>query len=126
MKWIACLSAIFLFFGTADAQISVTEDPGIQSLVTKHAEANKAKQFINGWRVQLVATSDRNKVMEMKTQFLKRYPRISIDWNYSAPYYRLKAGAFLTKLEAANLKYRIRFDYPDAYITKDNVRPSDL
>lgn len=121
------LSLILLFASQpAFSQVNINEDAAVSQMIERHIQINRATQDLEGWKVQLIATSDRTKVMEMKGEFLSRYPQIKVDWDYSAPYYKLKAGAFLTKLEAANLKYRIRYDYPDAYITKDQVRKADL
>ena len=124
----AIIITLFLSLGLqlSAQQVTIIEDSGISAMIQAHKDLNRSNQTVDGWRVQLLASTDRNKVMEVKGEFLKKYPRIKIDWDYSAPYYKLKAGAFLTKLEAANLKHRIRYDYPDAYIARDNVKLKDL
>ena len=121
---------VLLFLGSltwASAQVTINQSSDVAALVSKDKETNKAITKIQGWSVQLLATSERAKVTEMKALFLNTYPYIKVDWDYSAPYYKLQAGAFLTKWEANRLLYQIRSNFPDAYIVKNsNIAPVDL
>lgn len=115
-----------LLFQTVDAQILLNESSTITSMLDRREAIHRSTDKIEGWRVQLLATTERSKVMELKARFLSNYPGISADWDYSAPYYKMKVGSYLTKLEAYRLRHRIRYDFPDAYVIKDKVRPRDL
>jgi hypothetical protein len=111
----------------SQAQISVVQTQDIIDLVDQHKAQNKAKKTISGWSVQLLASSERAKVTELKGVFLNTYPNVKVDWDYSAPYYKLKAGAYLTKMEATRLLYRIKNQFPDAYVVRNsNLSPVDL
>ncbi len=125
-KLITLFCSLFIGFQLF-AQVSIVEDPGIGSLLQRNRDINFSTEEVVGWRVQILATTDREKVMKTKTEFLRKFPQIKTDWDYVAPYYKLKAGAYLYKLEAANLRHRILGDYPNAYVTKDaKVKPADL
>ena len=115
----------FMTFG-ATAQVIVNESSTITSMLDLREEKFRSPDKIDGWRVQLLATTERSKVMELKARFLNEYPNISADWDYSAPYYKMKVGSYLTKLEAFRLRNRIRVNFPDAYVIRDKVRPRDL
>ena len=117
-----------LSFSLCQAQdIRITEEPLIASMLGKYVESNKAKVSIEGWRVQLLATTDRRKLENARQQFQYRYPNISADWVHASPYYKLQAGAFRTKLEAIRLIHILKEDYPSAYPAKDNnIRPEEL
>lgn len=50
-------------------------------------------------------------------QFL--YPETPTYLSYDAPYYKLKAGNFRTRLEASAFLARIQSDYPNAFVVRD-------
>ena len=128
MKIFTLVSIFFFFsFSVAEAQVSLVEDGSIGSMVQQHITKNKSIRHVSGWRLQLIASPDRQKVMDAKAAFLSRYPNYSAEWVYKAPYYKLNVGAYRTKLEATALKQKLKYDYPNAYITKDNhIRPSEM
>ena len=50
-------------------------------------------------------------------QFL--YPETPTYLSYDAPYYKLKAGNFRTRLEASAFLAKIQNDYPNAFVVRD-------
>ena len=107
--------------------VTIKEDFPIAKMMDTFIAKNKSTYQIEGWRIQIMATTDRIKMEEAKSQFLANYPEISIDWTHSKPYYRLRAGAFTTKLEAMRLLYKLKENYPSAYPAKDfNINPQEL
>jgi hypothetical protein len=107
--------------------ITINEDFPIAKMMDTFVAKNKSTYQIDGWRIQLMATTDRQKLEQAKGQFLANYPNISVDWTHSKPYYRLRAGAFTTKLDAMRLLHRLKEDYPSAYPAKDNnISPEEL
>ena len=122
---------LFLVFGNlaADAQKNVfyEEDAPIGAMMDRFEEANTCRTYMDGWRVQVLATPDRQRLESVKQSFQYRYPSIPVDWVHSAPYYKLRAGAFASKLEALRLKYILEQDYPGIYLVKDDaIRPQEL
>ena len=110
-----------------DAQsVTISEDATISRMVGRSVQINRSKGRISGWRIQLIATTNRSKVENEKRKFIRNYPFVHVDWTHSKPYYKLRAGAFQSKLDAARLLYRIRKDYPSAYPAKDNIAPREL
>ncbi len=106
--------------------VIVNETPGITQLVEKHIELNRATQSIDGWRIQLFATTDRAKLEGARGTFINRYPNIPIDWVHASPWYRLRAGAFATKLDATRMLNSLKIYYPDAYLAKDKIKTNEL
>ncbi len=108
-------------------EIQINEPPAVTHMVERWAELNRASPAIEGWRVQLFSSTDRQKVEEMKTAFLTAYPSIPCDWVQEKPYYKLRAGAFSTKLETMRLIRDIQAEFPSAYPTKDRaIRAADF
>ena len=106
--------------------IIVNETSAITQLVEKHIELNRATSTINGWRIQLFATTDRSKLEGARGTFINRYPNIPVDWVHASPWYRLRAGAFATKLDATRMLNSLKIYYPDAYLAKDKIKTSEL
>ncbi len=126
-QFLLLIFGCFLMANTGFSQISISEDPVISSMIERHKQENRNKQSIKGWRLQLTASTDRTKVMTMKERFLDKYPHLSAEWVYKAPYYKLNVGAYKTKLEATALKHKLRYDYPNAYIMLDsNIKPHEI
>lgn len=119
---------VLAFFGNAlNAQVNTKEDPSITKMMESYVSANKAKATVEGWRIQILATTDRQRLENVKQTFQYRYPNVPIDWVHSNPYYQLRAGAFLTKLEALRLKYILEQDYSGIYLVKDDkIKPEEL
>lgn len=107
--------------------VSIKEDFPIDKMMETFVTKNKSTHQIDGWRIQVMATTDRQKMEDAKGEFLLRYPDIHIDWTHSKPYYRLRAGAFIAKLDAIRLLYKLKEYYPSAYPAKDNnINPQEL
>jgi len=130
MKYIFLLATILYFSNNtlfAQGTITVSSEAKISKMMDRFVEINQSKKFIEGWRIQLLATSDRQRVETAKVQFQSLYPNIYADWKHTAPYYKLRAGAFASKLDAIRMLYVLKQDYPTAYPTRDNsIRPSEL
>lgn len=111
----------------AQGTIKVTEEPEVSNLMNRYLAINESTSTVEGWRIQLLATSDRSKVEDAKRRFQTLYPNIYVDWTHSKPYYKLRAGAYGSKLEATRMLYVMKKDYPTAYPAKDDtIRPIDL
>jgi len=111
---------LFAFGPVVTAQnIQVEEEYNVSRMMARFGELNKMRSTVPGWRIQLVATTDRRKMEATREAFMKKYPDITIDWQHAKPYYRLRAGAFKTKLEAMRVLDRLKKDYPSAFPAKD-------
>lgn len=124
------ISLLLVFFSIsiqAQGVVNIDAQPKIEEMMQRYTEINRSRQFVEGWRIQLIATTDRQKVEREKIKFQNLYPNIFVDWTQVAPYYRLRAGAYATKLEATQMLYRLKIDYPTAYPAKDNkIQPFEL
>ena len=83
-------------------------------------------QVIDGFRIQLMATTDRRKVDDTQAQFSGLYPGVFTTWSQAKPYYRVRVGAFSSRSDASSFLNKIKKDYPDAYIVPDRVKTSEM
>lgn len=127
-RFLVICGLLFFILDVSQAQnVIIKEEPLISSMMEKFIELNKASGNIEGWRIQILATTDRQRMENVKQTFQYRYPNIPIDWQHQKPYYKLRAGAFATKLEALRLKYILDAEYPGTYPVKDDaIKPSEL
>lgn len=122
--FISILSLTFVVSGFS--QIEVKEDAPIDMMIRRYAEINSSRQTIDGWRIQIMAKTDRRAIENAKESFMLEFPGMTVDWTHSKPYYRLRAGAFQTKLEAIRMIQQIKKKYPSAFPVKDNISKQEL
>lgn len=125
---ISCFLIVFCWATSLGAQgnVNIVEGPKIAELMTRFTEMNKAQGTISGWRIQILATTDFQKLESSRSTFKYRYPNIPVDWQDSKPFYQLRAGAFATKLEALRIKHILSQDYAGLYLVRADIQPSEL
>ncbi|MEL6923716.1 MAG: SPOR domain-containing protein [Bacteroidota bacterium] len=107
--------------------VTLNEDYMVGRLMQKYVELNRFEDKVEGWRIQVLATTDRQKMESAKANFQSKYPAIPVDWVHAPPYYKLRVGAFATRLDAIRTLQRVKRDFPSAYPAKDNgLRPLDI
>lgn len=126
--WIGVAVLLPFFSGTGTAQeIQFNIDPSIDQLLRNWVYQNRANPGIDGWRLQLLSTTDRTRVEAGKTEFLNLFPTVPADWVHEKPYYKLRVGAFFTRQEALAFLPQLSAYYPGAYPAKDtNIHPRDF
>ena len=128
MKYILLFFGIWLGFVSVNAQgMYVKEDPVILEMTKRFVEINKATTSVSGWRIQLLASTDRRNIENAKQRFQAFYPNTFVDWVHEKPYYKVRAGAFLTKLDALRMLYIIKQDFEGAFLAQDKaIRPEEF
>lgn len=122
---------IFLFIATwnplsSQSSIVVKPDADVAKLLDAFIRVNTAETKTDGWRVQILATTDRKRLESVQADFKLNYPSIPVDWVHTKPYYKLRAGAFQTKQEAERLKYTLGRQFDGVYLVKDQVTETEL
>lgn len=107
-------------------EVQLNEDPKVSQLVRNWTNSNRSNPRVNGWRVQIMATTDREQVEDARNRFRTQYPDVPAEWAHEKPYYKLRVGAFRNKLEAQAFLATLT-DYAGAYPAKDaNIHPRDF
>ncbi|MEM6769913.1 MAG: SPOR domain-containing protein [Bacteroidota bacterium] len=110
----------------AQSNVSIDVEPGIEDLLELYQTENEEVTKVPGWRVQILATTDRGRLESVESEFKVNYPSISVDWVHTKPYYKLRAGAFQTKQEAERLKFTLGKQFEGVYLVKDEINESRL
>ena len=126
-KYTLILLVCGLFREALPAQeIQLNEPPQVAGLMSSWVNHNRANPRIEGWRVQIMSSTDRVQIEEGRTRFRTIYPEIPAEWIHEKPYYKLRAGAFRTKQEALAFITNL-IEFPGAYPAKDaNIHPRDF
>ena len=113
--------------GLSAQEVQINVDPAVEQLISAWISSNRLNPGIEGWRVQLLSTTDRAQVEAGKRQFLSMYPTVPADWVHEKPYYKLRVGAFHTRSEAQAFLTVLKDSYPGAYPARDpNIHPRDF
>ncbi len=108
-------------------EIQMNEEARIGDLVKGWIAANRKNARIEGWRVQILSTTDRQLADAAKLKFQSEFPGIYADWAHEKPYYKLRVGACRNRMEAMALLADLKDFYPGAYVAKDtNIHPRDF
>lgn len=134
MKNLFFLLILFPFLSVAQIDTTLSEygsitsinETGINTLVNKYEAILKAKNGVDGWRVQIMFKTKKEEIQQLKITFIKLYPGIPAYLKYEAPYYRLRVGNCRTKLEAIKIKQEISKNFPDAYAVPEIINFSQL
>ena len=102
--------SLFIFFSArvlaqSDTSVTIEKDPRIDLLIKKQVQINEettrdSRRSVPGYRIQVINSSDRNKVFSIKTTVYQKYPELKPYLMYQPPNYKLKLGNFKTAEEA--------------------------
>jgi len=128
------LWAVLLPFGKATAQqdlakqghLEIIQDSRVNELLEKHITLNRAHQTLDGYRIQIffdAGNYSRNNAYRVRDEFLSRSPdsTIAVYISFKEPYYRVRAGDFRTRMEAEGFLKRVKPDFPNAFLIRDQI-----
>lgn len=119
------LALIFVLFCTVSfAQVHYSIDPTVQQIQSDYIKAWEKVDKIDGYRIQITAYSgnnSRNRAEAERASFKANFPGISVYLSYSEPYFKVRVGNYLTRLEAYKDLKRIQLTYPNAYIVPEKI-----
>ncbi|HTN08763.1 SPOR domain-containing protein [Agriterribacter sp.] len=112
--------------------VSVHKDPRLNALIKKNREVNedvylKTLRNIQGFRLQVINTNDRNTALSVKTRMLSDFPDEKTYFIYHSPYFKIQMGNFRTREDAEQLMQQVKKIYPSGVFivpAKIEIRPS--
>jgi len=110
-------------------ELTIYQDPRLETLIHRHIESNKEQKGIPGFRIQIFFGSgrgSRDNANEAKAKFLSYYSDKEAYIKYQTPFYKVRVGDFRTKLEALKMFKRVLRKFPNAYIVPDVINFPDL
>lgn len=120
-------SANKLFAQTDTGRVILHKDPRVDLLIKKQIQINEvttrdSRRSMPGFRIQVIASNDRNKVFSAKAKIYQQYPELKLYILYLPPNYKLKVGNFKTQEEAQPYVDQLSRLYPTGvYIIHDVI-----
>ena len=113
---------------TKKGDITVIADNRIHDMVKEHIREKKEKGTIEGFRIQLMAGTARAPIYERKAEFYKIFPDYKSYVVYHQPFFKLRVGDYLSRLEAYRLLKEISAheEFKDAFIVRDDLKVSEF
>ena len=105
------------------ATVNVYQSDTLTASVMEHVAAN-ATRTLNGYRVRIFF-DNKQTARVASEETLKRFESMYHDVvayrTYANPYFKVTVGDFRTKSEAMALLERIRYEFPSAFVVKENI-----
>lgn len=123
-----CISVVLLILlmsFSISAQIVIEEPEEISQLHEKIKTKNSEKDTDSGWRIQIIATTERRNMDREMVGFEQRFPELKRTAKYKKPYYRIMVGAEKERMELYPLLQKVQEFYPSAFIIKDPEIPKE-
>jgi hypothetical protein len=112
---------------TDSGGVVVSRDPRLDSLVQKQIEINElttrdARRIVPGFRIQVINSTDKNKVYAAKAKVFEDFPDLKTYLLYQAPNYKLKVGNFETREEAEQAMQQLSRLFPSGlFVIRDII-----
>jgi hypothetical protein len=111
---------------TDTGSVILQKDSRVDLLIKKQIQINEettrdSRRNIPGFRIQVINSSDRNKVFAVKTKVYQQYPELKPYLMYQPPNYKLKLGNFRTAEEAQPYLDQLTKLFPGVYIIHDII-----
>lgn len=123
-----CITVMLLSFANnADAQVAqITEQTHITDLMDRWRIYNMGNKEVRGFRVQILATTDRRHMETVQRAFERKYPDYPVHFAHNEPYWYLKTGAFLTNQKAQAFMKQMSKEYPSSLIVSDLIKGEEF
>lgn len=136
MKYLICCTLLILSHtlfaqtqvdSTDSSSVTVHKDPRIDMLIKKQIQINElttrdARRHVQGYRILVISTNDRNKANSAKTKIYQEFPELNAYLMWQSPNMKLKVGDFKSREEAEPYLSAIQRFFPNGvYIIRDII-----
>lgn len=129
MKKILFLLSMFLAqqsFAQDTSSVVVHKDPRIDLLIAKQESLNTATKKamprnVRGYRLMIANTNSRDEAIAAKTKLYTYFPDLKAYLLYQAPFFKLKAGNFKTREEAAKYQKQMSSFFPKGVFIMNDI-----
>lgn len=105
---------------------NIVEEPLISQMMKSYVDYHKNHTELRGWRIQLIATTDKRQMESARKKFAETYPDYDVVYTHVPPFFHLKAGAFLKKQDALPFLEKMKETYPGAFLVADQLEVAEL
>ena len=128
-----CIIPFILCAFLANAQsdsnsVEVFKDPRIDLLIEKQSELNNTSTKNNanrhsakGYRLLIITTSKRDEAIKAKTTIYNNFPELKPYMWHQAPSYKVKAGNFTDRSDAAAYQKKLGIYFPNGVFIMNDI-----
>ena len=102
--------------------VSYHQDPKINELLGIYKMYNQKNDFLEGYRVQIAFSNDRQEIYNNKAKVYQDFPDERAYVAYEQPYYKLRIGDYTSRLEAYERLNEVLKKYPGAFVVRDKIK----
>ncbi len=102
--------------------VSFHQDPKINELLGIYKMYNQKNDFLEGYRVQIAFSNDRQEIYNSKAKVYQDFPEEKAYVAYEQPYYKLRIGDYASRLEAYERLNEVIKKYPAAFVVRDKIK----
>lgn len=109
-----------------EGSVKIIQDNRIEKVLDLHKQFKTDHPEIDGFKIQIFMDSGNDAVEKAKLvveNFTINFPETPVELTYGAPYYRVRAGNFRTRVEAEGVLKNILPYFSQAFIIKDKIKP---
>ena len=121
-----CLLGAMLLLFTLRGQGQLIEQTRVTDLMDRWKAHNMSNKEVRGFRVQILATTDRRQMETVQREYERKYPDYPVHFAHNEPYWYLKTGAFLTNQKAQAFMKQMAKEYPSSLIVTDMIKGEEL
>jgi hypothetical protein len=105
----------------ASGAVEIVQDASIDKLLLKHISIATETETIEGYRIQIHFSGEREKAKLVKTKFLQQFPDVAAYEIYQQPNFKVRVGDFRSRLEAQKFMNELNSLFPSAFIVSDDI-----
>lgn len=109
-----------------DSNAQVIEETQVTDLMDRWKLYNMGTKEVRGYRVQILATTDRRQMETVQREFERKYRDYPVHFAHNEPYWYLKTGAFITNQKAQAFMKAMAKEYPASLIVTDMIKGEEL
>jgi hypothetical protein len=106
----------------SNSNIVMKDRANVNLAVERHKVINERSIFINGFRIQISFTNNKEEAMGIKAQFYKLFSTFRCYTTYEQPYHKIRVGDYQNLNETKEDLRLLLKSFPGAFVVPDKVR----
>ncbi|MDQ3017563.1 MAG: hypothetical protein M3R25_12700 [Bacteroidota bacterium] len=104
----------------------IIEQERVADLMERWKIFNMGTKEVRGYRLQILATTERRLMETVQREYERKYPDYPIHFSHNEPYFYLKTGAFLTNQKAQGFMKKMAKEFPASLIVSDMIKGEEF
>jgi len=111
--------------GLNKGELFIFHDAALDTLISRHIEANRVSGAIDGYRIQVyrkAGTGAREEAARIMAKIISDYPDLKAYNEFESPnFFIVRVGDFRTRIEATRVLSTVRRAFPDSYLVRQKI-----